>query len=255
LTPCAHLRRLTYLPGGSSPDMLRTVFFFITFLPWTVFCLLAGLPLSLLSPDRYHNIGILWARIGLYLGGVKVKVAGAEHLAGRHPLIFMPNHQSNFDILILYCALNRQFRWLAKEELFRIPLFGLAMKRSGYIPVNRSDRKKAIASMNEAARRIAGGTSVVVFPEGTRTPDGRLLPFKKGGFMLALQAGVPIVPVAIAGSRRVMPKHSFSIRGGLVQVRIFPPIPTAKLTAADRDDLMGKVRDLISLELGEKDES
>jgi len=234
--------------------MLRTGFFFITFLPWTIFCLLVGLPLSLLSPDRYHDIGILWSRVGLRLAGVRVKVEGLEHLADPRALIFMPNHQSSFDILILYRALSRQFRWLAKEELFRIPLFGLAMRRSGYIPVDRSDRKKAISSMAEAARRIVSGTSVVIFPEGTRTSDGHLLPFKKGGFMLALQAQVPIVPLAIIGSRDVMPKHTFRVRGGLVRVKVFPPVRTAGLTTNDRDELMEHIRRPIFLAIEEKNE-
>ena len=116
------------------------------------------------------------------------------------------------------------------------------MRRTGYIPVDRSDRRAAIVSMNLAAQRIADGTSIILFPEGTRSPDGNLLPFKKGGFMLALQAQVPIIPVALQGSRESQPKHSWRVRPGRITVRIFPAVTTVGLTAADREQLMEQVR-------------
>jgi 1-acyl-sn-glycerol-3-phosphate acyltransferase len=158
----------------------------------------------------------------------------------------MPNHQSNFDILALQAGLPGQFRWLAKEELFRIPFFGLAIRRIGDIPIDRSNRKKAFQSIAEASRRIAGGTSVVVFPEGTRSPDGSLLPFKKGAFVLAIKSQVPVVPVAIRGSREIMPKHNRWIRGGTIRVNIFPPVETAGREISDRDTLMDEVRQPIA---------
>ena len=231
--------------------MLRTLFFYIVFIPWTLFVILTGLPLSILSPDYLHAYGRFWARVSLLLAGVRLTVEGHEHLPA-YPVVFMPNHQSNFDILALYAGLPVQFRWLAKEELFRIPLFGIAMRRSGYIPVNRSNHKKAIQSMAEAARRISEGTSVIVFPEGTRSVDGTLLPFKKGGFLLAIDAAAPIVPVAIRGSHDVMPKYSHWIRGGRIRVTIFPAVPTAGTTPAGRDALMEAVRRPIAGAMGEK---
>jgi 1-acyl-sn-glycerol-3-phosphate acyltransferase len=158
----------------------------------------------------------------------------------------MANHQSNFDILALFAGLPVQFRWLAKEELFRIPLFGWAMRRCGYIPIDRSNRKKALQGMEEAVQRIHEGASVVIFPEGTRSPDATLLPFKKGGFILALQAQVPVVPIAISGSNAIMPKHSRWIRGGAIRVDFFPAIPTAGRCAEDRDILLEEVRQSIS---------
>jgi 1-acyl-sn-glycerol-3-phosphate acyltransferase len=231
--------------------MLRTLFFYVTFIPWTLFIILTGVPVSFLSPDYLHTYARFWARVGLLLAGVRLTVAGQENLpAGA--AVYMPNHQSNFDILALFAGLPVQFRWLAKEELFRIPLFGFAMRRTGYIAVDRSDRKKAIRSMGEAARRISEGTSVIVFPEGTRSPDGTLLPFKKGGFMLAIEAAAPIVPVAIRGSHEVMPKHSQWIRGGHIQVTIFSAVPTAGTTPAGRDALMEAVRQPIAGAMGEK---
>jgi 1-acyl-sn-glycerol-3-phosphate acyltransferase len=232
--------------------MFRTLFFFATFIPWTLFVILTGVPVSFLSPDYLHAYARFWARAGLLLAGVRLTVEGQEHIPRDRAVIYMSNHQSNFDILALFAGLPVQFRWLAKEELFHIPLFGLAMRRTGYIAIDRSDRKKALRSMAEASRRITEGTSVIVFPEGTRSPDGSLLPFKKGGFMLAIDAGAPIVPVAIAGSHAVMPKYSRWIRGGRIRVTIFPPVPTADAGPADREELMEKVRRPIAETIGQE---
>jgi 1-acyl-sn-glycerol-3-phosphate acyltransferase len=231
--------------------MFRTLFFFAAFIPWTLFVIFTGVPLSFISPDYLHAYARTWARVGLLLAGVRLEAEGRENIPRDRAVIYMPNHQSNFDILALYAGLPVQFRWLAKEELFRIPLFGFAMRRSGYIPIDRTDRKKAFHSMTEAARRIAEGTSVIVFPEGTRSPDGGILPFKKGGFVLALQAGAPIVPVAIEGCREIMPKNSRWIRGGTIRVRIFPAVETADRTAADREQLQEAVRRPISEAVGQ----
>lgn len=231
--------------------MLRTLFFYITFFPWTLLVILTGVPISFLSPDYLHTYARFWAKVSLRLAGVRLTVAGHENLPVG-AAVYMPNHQSNFDILSLYAGLPVQFRWLAKEELFRIPLFGFAMRRTDYIPVDRSDRKKAILSMTEAARRVREGTSVIVFPEGTRSPDGALLPFKKGAFMLAIDAESPIVPIAIVGSHQVMPKHSRWIHGGQIQVNIYPAVTTAGTTPAGRDALMETVRRPIAGALGEK---
>ncbi len=231
--------------------MLRTVFFLATFIPLTILVILTGLPASLLSPNYLHNCGRFWGWAGLRLAGVRITVSGQEHLPRTGATIFMPNHQSQFDILALFAGIPNQFRWLAKAELFRIPLFGLAMRRAGYIPVTRDDRRKSLLSMQEAARRIIGGTSVIVFPEGTRSPDGHLLPFKKGGFMLALQSQVPIVPVAIHGSNRILPKHSFWLQGGAIRIEILPSFPTAGLSPADREPLIAAVRSSLAEALGE----
>ena len=232
--------------------MFRTLFFFAVFIPWTLFVIVTGIPLSFIRPDYLHSYACTWARLGLMLAGVRLEAEGQENIPKDRAVIYMANHQSNFDILALYAGLPVQFRWLAKEELFRIPLFGFAMRRSGYIPIDRSDPKKSLHSMTQAARRIAEGTSVIVFPEGTRSPDGSILPFKKGGFILALQAGAPIVPVAIEGCRDVMPKNSRWIRGGTIRVRIFPSVETADHVAADREQLQEAVRRPIAEAMGQE---
>jgi 1-acyl-sn-glycerol-3-phosphate acyltransferase len=222
--------------------MLRTLFYVVTFVPWTLFIILTGLPASFVSADFLHSYARLWAKVSLWLAGVKLVVEGRENLPSEGAVVYMPNHQSNFDILVLLAGVPGQFRWLAKEELFHIPLFGLTMRRAGYISVDRSNRKKSVESMRRAIERIARGTSVVIFPEGTRSPDGHLKEFKAGSFTLAIQAQAPIVPVAITGSRDVMPKHSRWIRGGRVTVTILPPVPTAGLEVKERKALMRDVR-------------
>lgn len=229
--------------------MIRTIFYFATFIPWTLFIIVTGVPVSFINPDYLHNYARLWAKVGLRLAGVRLQVSGQEHLHPDAPVIYMSNHGSNFDILALFAGLPGQFRWLAKEELFRIPLFGLAMRRIGYIPLDRSDRRKALHSMTEAAKRIRAGASVVIFPEGTRSADGILQPFKKGGFLIALKAGVPVQPVAISGSFAIMPKTSRRIHGGLIEVRILPAIATAELASADIETLRVTVQERIAASL------
>ena len=222
--------------------MLRTLFFYATFFPFTLLCI-GYLLLSALfgGEERLHASARQWARGCLWLGGVRVQIEGVEHLPVQGPVVYMSNHQGNFDIPVLFASLPVQFRWLAKAELFRIPLFGLTMRIAGYIPVERKDRRLAIQSMNLAAQQVAAGTSIMIFPEGTRSPDGALLPFKKGGFVLALQAQAPIVPIAIDGSAALMIKSSWLIRSGEVRLRIFPAIPTAGLGMKDRDALLAQV--------------
>ena len=231
--------------------MFRTLFFLMTFVPWTLFVILTGVPLSLLSPDYLHSYSRRWARLSLMLAGVRLTVRGREHLSSGGPVVYMANHVSNFDILALYAGLPGQFRWLAKAELFRIPLFGYAMRRAGSIPVDRSNRKKSVLSMREAVRRIENGASVVIFPEGTRSRDGELQNFKTGSFTLAIMAKVPVVPVAITGSREVMPKHSRWIHGGHIILTILPPVATVNRPVEDRGELMEEVRKPLVAVLGE----
>lgn len=227
--------------------MLRTLFFFTLFYPFTLLCIGYSLLSALIGgEDRLHLSNRQWARGCLWLGGVRLSVEGIEHLPASGPVVYMSNHQGNFDIPALFAGLPVQFRWLAKAELFRIPLFGLTMRVAGYIPVERQDRRLAIQSMNTAAERVAAGTSIMIFPEGTRSPDGKLLPFKKGGFILALQAQAPIVAIAIDGSAALMLKSSLMIRSGEIRIRIFPALPTAGLNKKDCEALMTEVETRIA---------
>lgn len=227
--------------------MLRTLFFYTTFFPFTLLSIGYLLISAFLGGEvRLHASARQWARGCLWLGGVRLTVEGVEYLPAQGPVVYMSNHQGNFDIPVLFAGLPIQFRWLAKAELFRIPLFGLTMRIAGYIPVERKDRRLAIQSMNLAVQRVGAGTSIMIFPEGTRSPDGELLPFKKGGFVLALQAQAPIVPIAIDGSAALMLKSSWMIRSGEVRLRIFPALPTKGLGVKDRGALSAEVEACIA---------
>lgn len=189
-----------------------------------------------------QKIARLWARMLLFIGGVRLEVEGREHLNPRRPYIFAANHQSQFDIFALLAAVPLPFSWLAKEELFRIPLLGPAMKGAGYIPINRTDRRSAFASIDQAAARVRAGTSIVIFPEGTRSLDGKLKTFKKGGFFLAIKSKQSVVPVSISGSFRVLAKGSFRVHRGTIRIHFSAPIPTDTLSPADKDRLIAEVR-------------
>lgn len=231
--------------------MFRSLIFLLTFVPWTLFVILTGVPLSLLGADYLHAYARIWGRVSLWLAGVRLTIIGREHLPAAGPAVYMANHTSNFDILALFAGIPAQFRWMAKAELFRIPLFGFAMRRAGSISVDRSSRRNSVLSMREAVRRIASGTSVVIFPEGTRSPDGTLQKFKTGSFTLALQAQVPVVPLALVGSNEVMPKHSRWIRGGHIRLHILPPVAIAGRAVSEREALMEEVRRPIAAALQE----
>ena len=192
-----------------------------------------------------HIMARIWARSILFGSRIKVTVEGLSNIDPSKSYIYMSNHQSNFDIPVLLAHLKVQFRWLAKAELFRIPLFGIAMKRSGYISIDRSDRRSAFASLKRAAEIIRNGVSVLIFPEGTRSRDGNMRPFKKGGFVLATDSRVPIVPVIVHGTWPIMQKDRLRINPGDVVMEIGKPIETADYTRKTKDDLMEKVKDAI----------
>jgi 1-acyl-sn-glycerol-3-phosphate acyltransferase len=195
--------------------------------------------------DTTHKVGRIWAKCILVLSNIRVTVKGFSNLKPGRSYIYMANHMSNFDIPVLQAYLPVQFRWLAKAELYKIPIFGYAMKRAGYISIDRSDRKSAIESLNRAAKIIRDGVSVVIFPEGTRSRTNHVQPFKKGGFFLAVDSGVPIIPIIIHGAGRIMPKKQMLIKPGNVILEIEKPINSSDYTRKTKDDLMKKVRDVI----------
>ena len=173
-----------------------------------------------------HHYARLWGKWPFWPIGVKVKVEGMENLKEEGPYIFMSNHQGSYDIFALLGHLPFQFKWLAKKELFSIPFFGWTMAAAGYISIDRKGTRETVEAMNEAAQKIRDGMSVVIFPEGSRSPDGSIQPFKKGGFTLAIKSKVPIVPIAIVGSREIMPKDRLTVTSGEIRIRIGRPIET-----------------------------
>jgi 1-acyl-sn-glycerol-3-phosphate acyltransferase len=205
--------------------MVRAYLFLAVLIPLTFLFSVSAIISTLFdsSGRAYAWHARLWSRLGLAMNGVTVTLTGTEHLPDG-PVIFMSNHQSNFDIFSLLAAMPRQIHWIAKKELFEIPFFGHSMRRGGYIPLDRSDGRKALQSMDEAAATIHQGKSVVLFPEGTRTPDGSLLPFKRGGFILARKAAVPVVPVTINGSGRINPANQIRLYSGNIHITLHPPL-------------------------------
>ncbi len=188
-----------------------------------------------------HYYARLWGKVALLANRVKVRIEGVEHLDGKGPYIFMSNHQGYYDIFALLGHLPVQFKWLAKKELFSIPFFGWTMAAVGYISIDRGGTRNTVEAMNKAARKIRDGMSVVIFPEGSRSPDGSIQPFKKGGFTLAIKSKVPIVPIAISGSRDIMPKDKLTAISGEVRIRMDHPIETENYSLKDRESLMKKV--------------
>lgn len=194
------------------------------------------------SGDAVLPLARFWARIIMALSRVRLEVSGREKIRSPGPYLFLSNHQSQFDILAVVLAIPVQFRILAKKELFYIPIFGWVLKLAGFVGIDRSNREKAIASLDAAAVRLHNGGSLLIYAEGTRSHDGTLLPFKKGGFVLALQAGVPVIPIGIRGSREVLPKGSLKIRPGTIHVSLGDPIDPARYAPQDKEGLMGEVR-------------
>jgi 1-acyl-sn-glycerol-3-phosphate acyltransferase len=207
-------------------------------------------------PSACDRAARSWARVILRAAGVQVRLHGSDHLLADSPQIIICNHQSWFDVFAMAAHLPVRYRFVAKRELEGIPLFGRAWKRCGHVSVDRGNRQAAIESLDQAWREVhQDRLTMVIFPEGTRSPDGQLKRFKKGAFVLALQARVPLVPAAICGSREIMPKGGRHIRKGTIHIRFGPPIPTEGLSIRDRDSLMreawGALRGLMKMGVGE----
>ncbi|MGQ0508623.1 MAG: lysophospholipid acyltransferase family protein [Myxococcaceae bacterium] len=229
-----------------------------------IYCvsLLIGVPLALVlmlvTWDTSASIWVarrLWSPTLLWAGGAKLEVFGAENVDPSRPTIYISNHQSTIDIPTLFLAVRVDLRFIAKKELQYVPLLGWYMMLAKFVFIDRGNRQRAVASMDRAGERIRSGISIVAFPEGTRSDDGRVLPFKKGPFALAIKAGVAVCPVTIEGSGNLMPKSRWTITPGPIRVKIGAPIATHSLTEGDREKLMKQVRDTIidqSLELGGK---
>jgi 1-acyl-sn-glycerol-3-phosphate acyltransferase len=187
-----------------------------------------------------------WAKWMIWASGSRIEVQGMEHLRLDRSQIIASNHQSWFDVFALAAVIPKRYRFIAKAELRRIPLFGLAWASAGHISIDRKDRAKAIRALDTAAELMRKDHSaVVIFPEGTRSPTGELLPFKKGAFMMALRTGIEILPAACLGTRAIQKKGDWRVRPGRIIVRFGPPIDSAQFDEAHREELMVVVRERI----------
>jgi 1-acyl-sn-glycerol-3-phosphate acyltransferase len=224
---------------------LRTPFTYLVGLSATGLAATAVIIISLLAPTSplINRIVRGWARIVLWSGGVRLKVIGVEHVDPSTSYVVVSNHQSTFDIMAHFLALPIPIRFLAKKELFGVPLLGWALRRLNMVPVDRFAGRTVYNEIeNDAATTIAHGNSIIVYPEGTRTTTGDLLPFKNGAFFIGAHTGLPLLPTTIEGSFEAWLPRAKIIKGGPITVTIGAPIPTQDLTAEDAPQLRDKIR-------------
>jgi 1-acyl-sn-glycerol-3-phosphate acyltransferase len=200
-----------------------------------------------------HRLSCFWASLHLKLCGIKVSSKGKENLL-KPPYIIMCNHQSALDIFVLYIALPFLFKWVAKRQLFSIPFVGWIMKRAEYISLDRENPRDGLKAINDAAQKIREGLNIIIFPEGTRSKDGKLLPFKKGVFSLAVRAGVSVIPIGINGSSRLQPKGSLMPKEkGVIYVNIGKPILVSGDKASEKARIMDEVKTSIEKLMAENE--
>jgi len=227
--------------------VIRTLWFYIVLFFTTILHASAAIIAGLFHVK--HRVGGVydwsstdWSRDILSAAGTPVVASGLEHIPRDQPVMYASNHSSMFDVWALFATLPGSVRFVAKRELFRIPILGRAMRAVGHVPIDRAARKSAFEAYDEAARMIRGGTSVLVFPEGTRSPTGELLPFKNAPFGLAIAAQVPIVPVYVHHTFEILPKGAWRLRPQPIRLVVGPPIPTAGLRPENRERLREEVR-------------
>ena len=222
----------------------------VTLVVVSLYLVVVGLPgilVAMITGAKAHLyfFGHIGVRLGLTMSGIRYRVIGTEHLVEGRAAVYCANHQSNIDQPVLFTALRPQMHILYKAELNSVPVLGRVFRLGGFIPVDRRNRESASRSIEAGAASLRAGNSFLIFPEGTRSRTDELLPFKKGGFVMALRAGAPIVPVAVSGGRAAMQKGSWFIRPAMVTVRIGAPIETAGMGVDSRDRLIVEVRTAI----------
>jgi 1-acyl-sn-glycerol-3-phosphate acyltransferase len=206
--------------------------------PFLIYALITG------NTDALYACGRTGARMAVWLAGIKLEFSGMEKIPKDRSVLFMPNHQSLADGPAIFGILPPVLA-IAKKEFFTVPVLGRAMILRGFIPLDRKNRERSIQAVDEAAVSLRAGRSFLAFPEGTRSPDGRLQPFKKGVFMMAIKAEAPIVPISISGSRKIMRKNEWTMHPGVIRITFHESVPTVGCTTADRAKLMERVRQAI----------
>lgn len=196
-----------------------------------------------------HYIGKFWSLLNVYLSGTRLRIVGKDKIRRNRPYIVMSNHQSLFDVWALIGKMPLQLRWVVKGDIRKMPLFGYALERMGHIYVDKARGKNMVRSLESAARKIREGTSVVIFPEGTRSKDGRLQRFHRGGAVIALRSGVSILPVTVNGGRFVLPKNTLDLLPGKIQLVIGDVIEPTDFAEDRTEELLEAVRSAIEKNL------
>jgi 1-acyl-sn-glycerol-3-phosphate acyltransferase len=235
-------------PGEARRGVLRWLYLpwtWLAFVPFlltsTLFWGILAVLCSVVSPRVSFHCGTAWAWCLCRANFTSVRISGRRHARKGQSYVIMSNHQSHFDTLAFYGHWGRQFRWVMKQELRKVPGLGWGCAAVGHIFIDRSDHARALASLEAAKAGLCDGVSVMFFPEGTRSADGRLGAFKKGGFMMALEMGLPILPVSISGTRHVLPGKTLRLLPGRVAIRVHPPIDVGRFSVEQREALMAEV--------------
>ena len=231
--------------------MIRLGFCVVLWILFSIVAAVGGFPALYLTGriDLLWELSLWAARSGYRLAGIRVRAVGREQLEDGRAYLFMSNHASNLDPPVITPLLGQRIAIIAKQELFRIPLFGRAMRAARFVAVNRAQRRSAVESVGNAAHVLQSGLGMLVFPEGTRSRDGKLLPFKRGAFQLAMEAGVPVVPITVVGSHDAWPKGSLVLRAGEIVVHFHAPIDPRNF--ATKEALLAAVRTVIQSALPE----
>ena len=197
------------------------------------------------ADNKIHAIANLWARILLFICNIKVEIIGAENFMLGKSQMFMANHQSDFDALIALAHIPVPIRWIAKRDLFNLPLVGMTMRKAGHIEMDQNHRDKATQNIDLAMRHIQTRKSMMTFPEGAKSKDSDIQSFQPEAFYLAIQSGIPIVPVSIIGSSQIMPRGSFKIKPARIKLIIAKPIDVRYFDIAQSNELIDKARNTI----------
>jgi 1-acyl-sn-glycerol-3-phosphate acyltransferase len=228
------------------------LYVWLIFLPMVIvltvlFSLLTVIFASLVNPHFASRVfAVTWAQLLAWLTPIRVKVEGGEHAQRDRSYIVASNHQSMYDILVIYGWLRLDLKWVMKKELRKMPAIGIGCEKAGHIFVERRNPKQAAQAITAALKRLGNGIGLLFFPEGTRSRDGHLLPFKKGAFRTAIDQQLPLLPVTLVGTRDILPARSLMPFPGSVRLVIHPPIETVGMTPEDLDALMERSRRTIS---------